>query len=161
MEVVTQWEKRQKWWIKQCQLKVKMITQELEDTKTHNLFHQKEIILYLNTKKLEWHYLIQKDQFDSFNLVINLFTIENKVPGPGKYETIDKLSNSGKYIPSTSTGYGKRYFDKEKRVSDFEFKAKKNYNPGPGTYRTPSEFGQYDGDVYNHSMQMSKTAYSK
>ncbi len=33
----------------------------------------------------------------------------------------------------------------------FEHKAIKNRNPGPGSYRSPSEFGHYDGNVYNKS----------
>lgn len=37
---------------------------------------------------------------------------------------------------------------------DFENKAKKNYIPGPGSYRQPSEFGNYDGDVYNLNISM-------
>ena len=40
----------------------------------------------------------------------------------------------------------------------FETKAKKNYSncsdnvdPGPGSYRSPSDFGHYDGDVYRNT----------
>lgn len=60
-----------------------------------------------------------------------------------------------------SMGHGKRYFDKETRVAEFEKKAKKNYNPGPGSYRSPSDFGQYDGDIYNYNLSMYKTSFSK
>lgn len=33
----------------------------------------------------------------------------------------------------------------------FEHRAIKNKNPGPGSYRAPSDFGHYDGNVYNKS----------
>ena len=33
----------------------------------------------------------------------------------------------------------------------FEHKAVKNKNPGPGSYRAPSDFGHYDGNVYSKS----------
>lgn len=108
------------------------------------------------------HYSIQKDQPDSFSSVFLHHKIDNEVPGPGRYEEINNLSNEGKYLNTKSTGHGKRYFDKETRMIDFEHKAKKNYNPGPGSYRSPSDFGQYDGDVYTtNDLQMYKTASSK
>lgn len=44
---------------------------------------------------------------------------------------------------------------------DFEQKAVKNYNPGPGSYRSPSDFGQYDGDIYNYNLNMYQTSLSK
>jgi hypothetical protein len=47
------------------------------------------------------------------------FYIENDTPGPGKYEQLDKLSDSGQYKLSISNGFGKRIFDKEKRVVEF------------------------------------------
>ena len=33
--------------------------------------------------------------------------------------------------------------------------------PGPGSYRSPSDFGQYDGDVYNLNLGMYKTGFSQ
>lgn len=53
---------------------------------------------------------------------------ENVNPGPGNYESINLLSERGHYPISSSSGFGKRVFDKEKRVTQFEFKAKKNYS---------------------------------
>jgi len=47
------------------------------------------------------------------------------------------------------------------RVGKFEHEAKKNYIPGPGSYRSPSDFGQYDGNVYNMNLTMYKTTLSK
>lgn len=47
------------------------------------------------------------------------------------------------------------------RVGKFESEAKKNYIPGPGSYRSPSDFGQYDGNVYNLNITMYKTNSSK
>lgn len=35
-----------------------------------------------------------------------------------------------------------------------EAKARKNRVPGPGSYRFPSDFGQYDGDVYDRKPSM-------
>ncbi len=34
------------------------------------------------------------------------------------------------------------------RENAFDFRARKNSNPGPGSYRSPSDFGHYDGNVY-------------
>ena len=48
------------------------------------------------------------------------------------------MSDKGHYPLSKSTGYGKRLFDKERRVVEFEKKATGNYYPGPGSYRSPS-----------------------
>ena len=40
-------------------------------------------------------------------------------------------------------------FDKTRRITKFDDAAKlASRNPGPGNYKSPSEFGQYDGDVY-------------
>jgi len=71
---------------------------------------------------------------------------------------VNLLSDRGHYPIDSTWGYGKRLFDKEKRVAQFEHKAKNNYSkfliyadPGPGSYRSPSDFGHYDGDVYKNS----------
>jgi hypothetical protein len=66
------------------------------------------------------------------------FEFKNTVPGPGQYQEINMLSDKGHYPLSSSNGFGKRYFDKEMRVSKFEKEAKSNYTPGPGSYRNPS-----------------------
>ncbi len=34
-------------------------------------------------------------------------------------------------------------------------------HPGPGSYRMPSEFGQYDGDVYAGMGTVTSSRYSK
>lgn len=47
------------------------------------------------------------------------------------------------------------------RVTKFEHEANKNYIPGPGSYRSPSDFGQYDGNVYNLNIGMYKTGLSQ
>ena len=77
--------------------------------------------------------------------------LENTIPGPGAYEQINNLSDRGHYTNSNMVGYGKRMFDKEHRVMEAEKKARKNAIPGPGSYRLPSDFGQYDGEVYDRS----------
>jgi hypothetical protein len=33
----------------------------------------------------------------------------------------------------------------------FEHRAIKDKNPGPGAYRSPSDFGHYDGNVYSRT----------
>ena len=47
-------------------------------------------------------------------------------PGPGRYNEINKMSDSGKYPLSQSFGGGKRFFDNERRVVKFESTAKRN-----------------------------------
>ena len=54
------------------------------------------------------------------------FHEENINPGPGRYDEINRMSDSGKYPLSQSFGGGKRFFDQERRVVKFEFSAKKN-----------------------------------
>jgi hypothetical protein len=68
---------------------------------------------------------------------------------------MNMTANDGKYMLANTHGHGKRYFDKEHRQVIFEFKAKHDYSkcfitvdPGPGSYRLPSDFGHYDGNVY-------------
>lgn len=80
---------------------------------------------------------------------------ENHNPGPGNYNEINNLSDKGYYTLTKSHGFGKRLFDKEKRVAQFERRASSNYNPGPGSYRSPSDFGHYDGNVYRRTGGMS------
>ena len=104
---------------------------------------------YQNIKKLQEDFITQKAQRDLIRKVIRNIISDLNVPGPGSYNETNNLSNSGKYISSRNTGFGKRLFDKEKRVNDIIRKAVRNGNPGPGSYQMPSDFGQYDGDVYN------------
>lgn len=64
------------------------------------------------------------------------------------YEEVSQLSDKGKYTNSKLQGTGKRMFDHERRENQIELRARKNLNPGPGSYRSPSDFGHYDGNVY-------------
>ena len=106
------------------------------------------------------------------NSVITYLIKENVNPGPGNYESVNLLSERGHYPISSSLGFGKRAFDKEVRETQFEFRAKKNYSndffnnldPGPGSYRSPSDFGHYDGEVYKNTggiAYMSRTKQLK
>ena len=55
----------------------------------------------------------------------------------------------GQYQNSKYKGGTQARFSKSGRNCYFDQSARtENYKPGPGNYRTPSEFGQYDGDVY-------------
>jgi len=72
------------------------------------------------------------------------------VPGPGNYNLPAALTSTSKYINSKHLGTGLRAFTISKRVSKFdEISASRRNIPGPGSYRQPSDFGQYDGNVYN------------
>lgn len=86
--------------------------------------------------------------------------VENRNPGPGRYNDVQPLSDRGHYPISSSAGYGKRFFDKERRISKIEDQAIKNFNPGPGNYRYPSEFGNYDGDIYSSDVYKTKPNFS-
>ena len=82
--------------------------------------------------------------------MVNFFVIlDNKTPGPGMYNDVHNLSKVGRYIVSSNTGGTNAKFDKTKRVTKFdEERRAASIRPGPGYYKAPSEFGQYDGDVY-------------
>jgi len=61
------------------------------------------------------------------------------------------LSPEGKYVLSKNVSAGKRRFMMGHRESFTEFEAKRSQSncflssaPGPGSYRFPSDFGQYD-----------------
>jgi len=72
--------------------------------------------------------------------------LDNKIPGPGVYNDVSKLSKVGKYIVSSHLGGTKAKFDNAKRISKFDEARINGLNrPGPGYYKQPSEFGQYDG----------------
>lgn len=82
----------------------------------------------------------------------------NEVPGPGNYKVPEALNSNSKYVNSKHTGTGLRAFTLSKRVSKFdEISASRRNIPGPGSYRQPSDFGQYDGDVYG-TMSAAKLA---
>jgi hypothetical protein len=63
--------------------------------------------------------------FDFSKLSIYL---ENVNPGPGNYESVNLLSDRGRYPVTSTQGYGKRVFDKETRENMFDFTARKNYS---------------------------------
>ena len=66
------------------------------------------------------------------------------VPGAGVYRPQNDLSNEGKYVLSKNVSAGKRKFLDGRRLSFTELAARRSFTPGPGSYRSPSEFGQYD-----------------
>ena len=50
---------------------------------------------------------------------------------------------------SQTKGGTKAKFDRDRRESTFDKIFRKELEaPGPGYYQAPSEFGQYDGDIY-------------
>jgi hypothetical protein len=55
-------------------------------------------------------------------------------------------------VNSRHEGTGRRAFSVDRKVSKFDEVSKTVIgNPGPGSYRTPSDFGQYDGAVYERN----------
>lgn len=84
--------------------------------------------------------------------------LENINPGPGNYEEVSQLSDKGRYTVSRFQGNGQRLFDKNQRETLFDYRARKNKNPGPGSYRSPSDFGHYDGEVYGKTGGISYLA---
>jgi hypothetical protein len=101
----------------------------------------------------------QADQKGSLIQVCDKGILDNKVPGPANYNDVTSLSSVGKYIVSSHRGGTGGKFAKDHRVAEFERVAKiNNEKPGPGRYRSPSEFGQYDGnDIYNTYNTISVT----
>ena len=63
------------------------------------------------------------------------------VPGPGQYEVKPSLNSTGSYFLSKFRSSLVRKFGNEKR--DSLTRGAVLYTPGPGTYRSPSEFGIY------------------
>ena len=133
--------------------------------KTFKQLQVLEEFIYQSIKKRQVDFTIHKALKDSIQKVSTQLYLDHNIPGPGAYNEINTLSNSGKYISSRNTGYGKRFFDKEKRINEFDKKAYKNLNPGPGSYISPSDFGQYGGDTYNtisfHDRSMSRNNSQK
>lgn len=73
------------------------------------------------------------------------------MPGPGIYQPQNDLSNEGKYVLSKNVSAGKRTFMDGRRQSFTDLAAKRSGSkllvslaPGPGSYRSPSDFGHYD-----------------
>ena len=88
--------------------------------------------------------------------------VDNFVPGPGNYQDVSSFSKVGKYILSNHSGGTKAIFDHSKRITKFDQVKKQSMNhPGPGSYRMPSEFGQYDGEVYANMGSITSSRYSK
>ena len=54
------------------------------------------------------------------------FYLENINPGPGNYESVNLMSEKGHYPVSSTWGFGKRAFDKERRETIFDFRARKD-----------------------------------
>ena len=80
------------------------------------------------------------------------------MPGPGNYRHLNGLSNVGRYVVSNKIGGTQAIFNRDKRISKFEtIQTQAAEKPGPGAYRMPSEFGQYDGDVYQHYNTITKS----
>lgn len=75
---------------------------------------------------------------------------------------MSSLSKVGKYILSNHSGGTKAIFDHSKRITKFDQVKNHSMNqPGPGSYRMPSEFGQYDGEVYANMGTVTSSRYSK
>ena len=67
-------------------------------------------------------------------------------PGPGAYQPPSAIVGDSHYIVSKHEGTGRRAFSVDKKISKFDQLAKTFIaNPGPGSYRSPSDFGNYDG----------------
>jgi hypothetical protein len=77
------------------------------------------------------------------------YNSETISPGPGNYKDVNLISKNGHYPLSQSKGGTKAKFDSEPRETMFDRVFRKEIEkPGPGYYQAPSEFGQYDGDIY-------------
>lgn len=67
------------------------------------------------------------------------------------YKPQNDFSNEGKYVLSKNFSAGKRTFMEGRRLSFTEIQAQRsvsilffNTAPGPGSYKSPSDFGHYD-----------------
>ena len=84
-------------------------------------------------------------------MVLRQLIKDNKVPGAGKYHDDVKISGVGKYTNSKYKGGTQAKFQNSRRFTYFDAAVKSETGkPGPGNYKTPSEFGQYDGNVYGN-----------
>ena len=59
-------------------------------------------------------------RFGSNGIFIIYIFLDNKVPGPGKYNDVHNLSSVGRYIVSSNVGGTKAKFDKTRRVTKFD-----------------------------------------
>ena len=66
-----------------------------------------------------------------------------KGPGPGQYSPRMDMSKTGTYFYSKWAGSGTRTFYHSNRQT-IKLPTCANLTPGPGSYRIPSEFGQYE-----------------
>ena len=80
---------------------------------------------------------------------------DNKVPGPGNYDTKrEDLSPDGKYLLSKMRNSLVRSFASSER----ERGVPKSMIPGPGAYRMPSEFGYYTAKNSAQSSSITKSS---
>lgn len=80
------------------------------------------------------------------------------MPGAGQYKSGENISGFGKYNNSKHLGGTIAKFGRSSRATFVDEVVKNDKSkPGPGFYKSPSEFGQYDGDVYS----MNATALSR
>ena len=132
----------------------KTTTQDQETTKIQNLISIQNI--HLSSRTLA---TAAPSPRGSSLTVFEWSNLDNFVPGPGNYQDVSSLSKVGKYILSNHSGGTKAIFDHSKRITKFDQVKKQSMNhPGPGSYRMPSEFGQYDGEVYAN---ITSSRYSK
>lgn len=96
-----------------------MITLGLDAMKIQKLCLRGEDTQFPNIGVLGRRLSILRDRLGSSSSVIPMVILEKEVPGPGAYHDINALSDRGHYPLSRTTGYGKRYFDKEHRVGKF------------------------------------------
>ena len=86
-------------------------------------------------------------------------TAENKLPGPGAYDTAahQDISPMGRYCLSRSSNCLTRSFGSSQQRGDVTLNKS---TPGPGNYRLPSEFGHYVAkkavEKENHSPEREK-----
>ena len=88
--------------------------------------------------------------------------VENQNPGPGAYQPPSAIMATSHSVSSRHEGTGQRAFSTGRKVSKFdEFSKTFVAYPGPGSYRSPSEFGNYDGEVYDRNQMISKRSKVK
>ncbi|KAL4476561.1 hypothetical protein ABPG74_010294 [Tetrahymena malaccensis] len=87
--------------------------------------------------------------------------IKSAAPGPGTYQPKNDLNSSGQYVLSYNRGDGTRAFSNQARKSFTDIQANKSFTPGPGNYRIPSDFGNYDHiNLYKTSSDFNSTKRS-
>ena len=80
-----------------------------------------------------------------------ILILGNGLPGVGQYQNTEPISTVGKYNNSKYKGGTIAKFMKTPRATFFDNATRRasQEKPGPGSYQQPSEFGQYDGNVYS------------